>query len=471
MKISVLCLALIIPASLLCSCTEEPVQPDLGPPSVEIVFPADGDSVMTQVPVVVEAEDDVEVLKVQFFVDDMLIAEDISAPFDQVWYAGYWPAGREYTLSAVASDISGNVSRPDTVLVYALEGGGFVPVLTAPEDGVEMRGYPGSVEYSWNPVPGARGYIFRIESDGLEWNEYYCIDAEQYACYTHVYDTVFTGPLMLYRAPPIDWEADFTWSVCAFWSMNYVSGWSEEQTVHLYGYPSPGQRDLLKGVRIEICEECDTYRTSYVEHEPQIRVLMETVVDFPNSNLDIDCRLAVYGDVVELELLWISTPETVEYAYGPAHANVPLDLSPGDYTVRFRCFDMEDEVALTVTDTLLQYIPLGDAFIRAEETLRWRIRPQSFFYHCWFQGADEWYCGAFADSLAAVGLFEEFEYPAEGLPPYPYAGRYFRYSSEEDYILVGEALRTYIETVLPPGYCSFRLVNWRNITYNCYRLP
>lgn len=93
--------------------------PDLTPPSVAILSPADTAIVAGMVTISAEASDDVELSCVQFQVDGAAISPEYTcAPFACHWNTGAAPVGA-HTLRAVARDKSGNVaiSQPITVTV------------------------------------------------------------------------------------------------------------------------------------------------------------------------------------------------------------------------------------------------------------------------------------------------------------------------------------------------------------------
>ncbi len=91
------------------------------PPSVSITNPADGASVNGTVTISATASDDQGVTSVAFFVDDVLLSSDASAPYEATWNTTLYADGA-HTVKAVATDTAAqtgqdvhNVSVANTV--------------------------------------------------------------------------------------------------------------------------------------------------------------------------------------------------------------------------------------------------------------------------------------------------------------------------------------------------------------------
>jgi len=96
----------------------EPVElpPDTTPPTVKIIGPKDGAFVSGVETVVVEAEDDREMDKVELYVDGELLATLIAEPYEHDWDVTQLVPGN-YLLSAIANDKVG-LSDDDSVVVF-----------------------------------------------------------------------------------------------------------------------------------------------------------------------------------------------------------------------------------------------------------------------------------------------------------------------------------------------------------------
>jgi hypothetical protein len=90
--------------------------PDTTPPRVLVTAPAAGATVSGAVTLSANAFDDVEVAKVDFFVDGALVGTAATAPYSSGWYSTLVANG-PHAITAVATDLSGNASTSASVPV------------------------------------------------------------------------------------------------------------------------------------------------------------------------------------------------------------------------------------------------------------------------------------------------------------------------------------------------------------------
>jgi hypothetical protein len=95
-------------------------QSDRNAPTVSLTAPSDGSSVSGSVSVTANASDDVEVAKVEFYVNGTVKATDTTAPYSFSWDASSVYNGN-YTITAKAIDTSGN-SAEDSATVSVTGG-------------------------------------------------------------------------------------------------------------------------------------------------------------------------------------------------------------------------------------------------------------------------------------------------------------------------------------------------------------
>jgi hypothetical protein len=95
---------------------------DTEAPWVEIVSPADG-AVSGEIPVDVDAGDNVGVVKVELYVNDTLAATDTIAPYGFTLDTSIY-SDESVTLEAVADDAAGNSTSSSLVTVTIGDGGG-----------------------------------------------------------------------------------------------------------------------------------------------------------------------------------------------------------------------------------------------------------------------------------------------------------------------------------------------------------
>ncbi|QRN92812.1 S8 family serine peptidase [Archangium violaceum] len=102
-----------------------PVLIDSVAPTVSVTSPASGASVTGLTSIQVDATDNVELSRVDFFVDGALLASDTTAPFRVDWDSGFWTNG-SHTLSAKAYDAASNEATSTGVVVTTSQPGGAV---------------------------------------------------------------------------------------------------------------------------------------------------------------------------------------------------------------------------------------------------------------------------------------------------------------------------------------------------------
>lgn len=218
--------AILIAALLVfISCSEDgevgPPEPDTEAPTVRILDPIEGDTLYAETPILVEAHDNDKVARVLFYIDDELIAEDSTPPYEHIWFIGYWSSSKAYRIIAVAEDMSKNPSLPDTISVRLAAGTRYTAEIIGPED-QEVFEAPTEIVLSWHEVPGARSYILRIKSP--EANFAGCHYNEPNVCYLYLELTSFTISALS------TWHyVDFAWAVQACRSGGHYSNWSEER--------------------------------------------------------------------------------------------------------------------------------------------------------------------------------------------------------------------------------------------------
>ncbi|MCI0347851.1 MAG: Ig-like domain-containing protein, partial [Acidobacteriales bacterium] len=116
--------------------------PDTTPPTVSMTAPAEGATVSGSVTVSANANDNVAVAGVQFFLDGSpLGAEDTTAPYSITWNSNTATAG-PHTLSARARDGAGNLATSAVVNVTVVPPDTTPPVvgMTAPANGATVTG-------------------------------------------------------------------------------------------------------------------------------------------------------------------------------------------------------------------------------------------------------------------------------------------------------------------------------------------
>ncbi|HWP45508.1 MAG TPA: Ig-like domain-containing protein, partial [Blastocatellia bacterium] len=90
--------------------------PDTTPPSVTITSPANGSKAGSKVSITVNATDDRAVVKVDLYIDGILLDSSTQSPFSFRWDTRRVPRG-QHTIHCQAYDAAGNVGTSPVVTV------------------------------------------------------------------------------------------------------------------------------------------------------------------------------------------------------------------------------------------------------------------------------------------------------------------------------------------------------------------
>lgn len=114
---------------------------DTTPPTVDVTNPADGATVSGVVTITAVASDDVGVSQVDFYLNDVLVGTDSSAPYEYSWNTlGSAPP---VAIKAVAADAAGNTATDDDTAVTVTTPTDSTPPtvnVTSPTNGASVNG-------------------------------------------------------------------------------------------------------------------------------------------------------------------------------------------------------------------------------------------------------------------------------------------------------------------------------------------
>lgn len=175
---SVLVLALML-SGCIGNNKKETKEKDTAPPTVLITNPADGSTVNGTITIVVQANDNVGVSKVEIYIDNELKIEDKAAPYEYIWNTKTYPNGSR-TIKAIAYDTSNNNNYHQITVNVRNEGGS--------EDGDEEPTYREETEqftasikattgscctgntHNWNVSSNARKVVAILNWSDKSWD-------------------------------------------------------------------------------------------------------------------------------------------------------------------------------------------------------------------------------------------------------------------------------------------------------------
>ena len=115
--------------------------PDTTPPTVDVTSPADGATVSGTVLITAVASDDVGVSQVDFYLNNVLVGTDNSAPYEHSWNSV--GAASPVAIKAVAFDAAGNLATDDDTAVTVTTPSDTTPPtvnVTNPANGATVNG-------------------------------------------------------------------------------------------------------------------------------------------------------------------------------------------------------------------------------------------------------------------------------------------------------------------------------------------
>ncbi len=147
---------------LMTACSQDPI-PDTEAPTVWISEPRDGAQIILPDTLLIEADDNVGVVRVAAYADGESIGVDTEEPYEIRFHT--FDIGDSFDLSARAWDAADNTALSDTISVFGFQAVGFDgPSLIEPSDGL-IRFDGGYVTFAWATLPLVDEYEFALATD------------------------------------------------------------------------------------------------------------------------------------------------------------------------------------------------------------------------------------------------------------------------------------------------------------------
>lgn len=229
----------------------------------------------------------------------------------------------------------------------------------------------------------------------------------------------------------------------------------------------PLEGDILFSVQ-------EGYRDYSTTEEPGIVILMNTEKVYGCCNWSIKHRISCMGNRITIDIVGILVPEICLTAEGPARAREFLNISDGEYSLRFTYRNNRDKYTLSVSDSSICITKLVSHFTEPQVELFWRYPPKSIAYLCGTTTEASWMCEEFLDTLLGEINLREFQFPDSGAIPYPRSSdghyydmpaKYFIYQDDDDFDKAGEILRAYTEQHIQNSGIGISLISWTNKKY------
>ena len=212
------------------SCCDDGIEDvaDTSGPEIEILSPGHGDTLYSNPLIDVEISDQSEIKQVAYYVDDIQISEKFSAPFSEMWFAGYWAPDESYTLKVIAEDILGNIGYSEEISVFVDSEARIIPQLYQPRDSMNLAAVT-TVTFACTPCPGAQSYT-------LNWRCIACPCSDEWCGQRYISSS--SNQIFVFINMPIPPEdLKIEWSIQARRDDDHRSDWSEKRLVFIRALP------------------------------------------------------------------------------------------------------------------------------------------------------------------------------------------------------------------------------------------
>ena len=239
---------LILPLLLYWSCEEEV---DSTPPTVSISSPVSGQTVSEIVTISVTTNDNDEISKVEFFIDNSLAFTDSESPYEYDWNTTTYETGSEHTVKVISYDASDNSTESQPIMLIVDNSESF-------PNPVEL--YPisyqnGSFTISWsqnNDYDFSSYKLYESTSEDMN-NQNLIFETVEQTVDTYLVTDIGTDEIKYYQVFVEDiWElqsvsniqygSSYTLFVKTFGGSDYAVGYSV-QKINDNGYIIVGVKD------------------------------------------------------------------------------------------------------------------------------------------------------------------------------------------------------------------------------------
>ncbi len=150
--------------SIVAIACKEPTRPDTRPPRISIVTPHKDDLIKEPAKIIADATDNREVASVTFLVDEQVVLRDSVPNFGFLWHPAFWADGELHSLSAIATDASGNQTQSRSVAVRVSPEAREAPQLLFPANHAVLEEIS-RARLRWKTQPSAVSYRFAVATD------------------------------------------------------------------------------------------------------------------------------------------------------------------------------------------------------------------------------------------------------------------------------------------------------------------
>ncbi|MEO0261043.1 MAG: Ig-like domain-containing protein [candidate division WOR-3 bacterium] len=106
---------------ILYNCKKKPTESDTQPPTVSIIKPINGETIIQrQDTIKIDAQDNEGVVKVELYIDNMLRSTYTTPPYEYIWNLTEYPSGSSHNVYARAYDKANNVGTSSTITVKVI---------------------------------------------------------------------------------------------------------------------------------------------------------------------------------------------------------------------------------------------------------------------------------------------------------------------------------------------------------------
>ena len=219
--------------------------------------------------------------------------------------------------------------------------------------------------------------------------------------------------------------------------------------------------------------------TEYVQSDqpPELHLLLVTKKIYPCYNYQLQTEQVDKQSTdirLVLEIGDVNTGGVCATAIGPARARISFDQRADINELLLINYDFTDRLNIEITSEKAVVELSEGTFTEVEETTFNRTPPYSMYARCSPQQDAPEVCDLFYNELEALEFISRFEFPEDGILPFPVAHesssleyRYYLYGAEDNFEellsnfpeIADQIIEDYPES-------NFLIMNWKRNFYN-----
>jgi hypothetical protein len=214
---------------------------------------------------------------------------------------------------------------------------------------------------------------------------------------------------------------------------------------------------------------------------PKLYLDLKTDKHYPHTGYTLLAEMSVTKSSIDIDINGIKNWGSGGDAFSPAGWWTVLDIPNASYRLNIRdrtqqqTSQIVDSYILRIDENSISIEDKEQSFTRPFYNFYWRYPKKSFACKTESLLKDSLICKIFQDSLEKIIQIEQFDFPDQGVRPYPSSYiernryclvRYFWYKNDADLEKAGDFLKNFTQDVLTNYEAlNISLYSWNNVEY------